>query len=70
MSAQTVTMQFDSETAATLRALMEKAQRNGQTLNALLQPLTEDEIGFPPERQITAQEQAKPGRGRNHHGQV
>jgi hypothetical protein len=54
MSVQTVTMQFDPATAATLRMLMEKAQQSGQTLNALLQTLTEGEQ----ERQMTAAERA------------
>lgn len=58
MNTPTVTMQFDPATAATLRTLMEKAAASGQTLNSLLQPLTEGENGSPPERQITAEERA------------
>jgi hypothetical protein len=54
MSVLTVTMQFDPATVATLRMLMEKAQQSGQTLNALLQTLTESEQ----ERQMTAAERA------------
>lgn len=50
MTTQTVTIQVDPSSAAILQALMAKAEAQGKTLAALLQPLVEqDEILAPPQ---------------------
>lgn len=41
MNAQTVTIEVDPSSAAILQALMAKAEAQGETLAALLQPLVE-----------------------------
>ncbi len=43
MSVQMTTIEVDQNTAVILRALQEKAEAQGTTLDALLQPLTEAE---------------------------
>lgn len=45
MSVQTTTIEVDQNTAVILRALQEKAEAQGTTLDALLQLLTEAENG-------------------------
>ena len=45
MSVQMTIIEVDQKTAAILRALQEKAEAQGTTLDALLKPLTEGENG-------------------------
>ena len=45
MSVQMTTIEVDQNTAAILRALQEKAEAQGTTLDVLLKPLTEEATG-------------------------
>jgi hypothetical protein len=46
MSVQMTTIEVDQNSAVILRALQEKAEAQGTTLDALLKPLTEEETGM------------------------
>lgn len=52
------TIEVDQNTAALLRALQEKAEAQGTTLNALLKPLTEVENGTAASQEPPARNEA------------